>query len=205
MPCMTASEYQMKKSVDFGTINSSLSFCEKNHEEEKSPTPSNVTLCSHHFSSILRINIGCTTGCTVVRQEMPCPEEPIGWSSGQPLIMGCNSAPGTKITIATCREAVLQRTEEAGGITGDAKGFLNFIGIAFCTLNALFYRLLNYRCHAANLNGRFYRGGEYKAKYDNGVVWGTWRGLWYSLRHTAMKVRPSSYMDNLGSGGGPID
>ncbi|XP_052423709.1 fibrinogen like 1B [Carassius gibelio] len=61
------------------------------------------------------------------------------------------------------------------------------------------------RCHAANLNGRFYRGGEYKAKYDNGVVWGTWRGLWYSLRRTAMKVRPSSYMDNLGSGVGPIE
>ncbi|XP_077098837.1 fibrinogen like 1B isoform X2 [Siphateles boraxobius] len=61
------------------------------------------------------------------------------------------------------------------------------------------------RCHAANLNGRFYRGGEYKAKYDNGVVWGTWRGLWYSLRHTAMKLRPSSYMDNIGSGGGPLE
>ncbi|TRY83133.1 hypothetical protein DNTS_020650 [Danionella cerebrum] len=59
------------------------------------------------------------------------------------------------------------------------------------------------RCHAANLNGRYYRGGEYKANYDNGVVWGTWKGLWYSLRRTAMKLRPSSYMENTGSGGGP--
>lgn len=61
------------------------------------------------------------------------------------------------------------------------------------------------RCHAANLNGRFYRGGEYKAKYDNGVVWSTWRGLWYSLRHTTMKIRPSGYMDNVGSGAGPAE
>uniref|UniRef100_A0A672REL8 Si:ch211-287a12.9 n=1 Tax=Sinocyclocheilus grahami TaxID=75366 RepID=A0A672REL8_SINGR len=30
-------------------------------------------------------------------------------------------------------------------------------------------------------------------------------GLWYSLRRTATKVRPSSYMDNLGSGGGPTE
>ncbi|XP_042564461.1 fibrinogen like 1B isoform X3 [Clupea harengus] len=58
------------------------------------------------------------------------------------------------------------------------------------------------RCHAANLNGKFYRGGEYKAKNDNGVVWGTWRGLWYSLRHTTMKVRPQHSMDGLGSGAG---
>ncbi|KAA0703953.1 Fibrinogen-like protein 1 [Triplophysa tibetana] len=60
-------------------------------------------------------------------------------------------------------------------------------------------------CHAANLNGRFYRDGEYKAKYDNGVVWSTWKGLWYSLRHTAMKIRPRGYMDNVGSGAGPAE
>ncbi|KAJ8391448.1 hypothetical protein AAFF_G00089220 [Aldrovandia affinis] len=58
------------------------------------------------------------------------------------------------------------------------------------------------RCHAANLNGKFYRGGEYKGKFDNGVVWMTWRGLWYSLRHTTMKVRPLVFMDSLGSGDG---
>ncbi|XP_036393587.1 fibrinogen like 1B [Megalops cyprinoides] len=56
------------------------------------------------------------------------------------------------------------------------------------------------RCHAANLNGKFYRGGEYKGRYDNGVVWMTWRGLWYSLRHTTMKVRPLVFMDSMGSG-----
>ncbi|XP_066555990.1 fibrinogen like 1B [Amia ocellicauda] len=58
------------------------------------------------------------------------------------------------------------------------------------------------RCHAANLNGKFYRGGTYKWKYDNGVVWSTWKGLWYSLHHTTMKVRPLVFMDTLGSGDG---
>ncbi|XP_060910922.1 fibrinogen like 1B [Labrus mixtus] len=60
------------------------------------------------------------------------------------------------------------------------------------------------RCHAANLNGNFYRKGTYKGQYDNGVVWGTWRGLWYSLRHTTMKVRPLVFLDAGGSGAGDI-
>ncbi|CAJ1063911.1 fibrinogen-like protein 1 [Xyrichtys novacula] len=58
------------------------------------------------------------------------------------------------------------------------------------------------RCHAANLNGKFYRSGKYKGRNDNGVVWGTWRGLWYSLRHTTMKVRPLVFLDAAGSGDG---
>ncbi|XP_044077761.1 fibrinogen like 1B [Siniperca chuatsi] len=60
------------------------------------------------------------------------------------------------------------------------------------------------RCHAANLNGKFYRTGKYKGQYDNGVVWGTWKGLWYSLRHTTMKVRPLVFLDVTGSGAGEI-
>ncbi|KAI3373694.1 hypothetical protein L3Q82_022279, partial [Scortum barcoo] len=60
------------------------------------------------------------------------------------------------------------------------------------------------RCHAANLNGKFYHAGEYKGKFDNGVVWGTWKGLWYSLRHTTMKVRPLVFLDAMGSGGGEL-
>ncbi|XP_056141132.1 fibrinogen like 1B isoform X2 [Lampris incognitus] len=58
------------------------------------------------------------------------------------------------------------------------------------------------RCHAANLNGKFYRGGEYIGTHDNGVVWGTWKGLWYSLRHSTMKVRPLVFLDSVGSGAG---
>ncbi|KAL4608599.1 fibrinogen-like protein 1 [Arapaima gigas] len=61
------------------------------------------------------------------------------------------------------------------------------------------------RCHAANLNGKYYRRGEYRGKHDNGVVWSTWRGLWYSLHHTTMKVRPLRFMDSLGSGAGAGD
>ncbi|CAB1449437.1 unnamed protein product [Pleuronectes platessa] len=60
------------------------------------------------------------------------------------------------------------------------------------------------RCHAANLNGKFYRSGKYKNQHDNGVVWGTWKGLWYSLRHTTMKVRPLVFLDMDGSGAGDI-
>ncbi|XP_053702487.1 fibrinogen like 1B [Synchiropus splendidus] len=58
------------------------------------------------------------------------------------------------------------------------------------------------RCHQANLNGRFHRRGRYQGPSDDGVVWGTWRGLWYSLRHTSMKVRPLLFLDTAGSGGG---
>ncbi|KAM3602124.1 uncharacterized protein V6R79_024748 [Siganus canaliculatus] len=60
------------------------------------------------------------------------------------------------------------------------------------------------RCHAANLNGKFYRTGNYKGQYDNGVVWGTWKGLWYSLKHTTVKVRPLVFLDVTGSGAGEI-
>ncbi|KAK7926178.1 hypothetical protein WMY93_008488 [Mugilogobius chulae] len=60
------------------------------------------------------------------------------------------------------------------------------------------------RCHAANLNGKFYRKGNYSGQLDNGVVWGTWRGLWYSLRHTTMKVRPLMFLDVVGSGDGAL-
>ncbi|XP_056254390.1 fibrinogen like 1B [Seriola aureovittata] len=60
------------------------------------------------------------------------------------------------------------------------------------------------RCHAANLNGKFYSKGKYRGQYDNGVVWGTWKGLWYSLRHTTMKVRPLVFLDAVGSGAGEI-
>ncbi|KAJ7341513.1 hypothetical protein JRQ81_005701 [Phrynocephalus forsythii] len=50
------------------------------------------------------------------------------------------------------------------------------------------------RCHAANLNGLYYKKGNYMGSSDNGVVWSTWRGLWYSLKYTAMKIRPMSFL-----------
>lgn len=82
----------------------------------------------------------------------------------------------------------------------------NFVGKKKKTyyIRDIVYYLSIYRCHAANLNGKFYRTGQYKGQYDNGVVWGTWRGLWYSLRHTTMKVRPLVFLDVEGSGAGGI-
>ncbi|XP_053110496.1 fibrinogen-like protein 1 isoform X3 [Hemicordylus capensis] len=46
------------------------------------------------------------------------------------------------------------------------------------------------RCHSANLNGLYYNG-PYSAATDNGIVWYTWHGWWYSLKSVVMKVRPS--------------
>jgi len=45
-------------------------------------------------------------------------------------------------------------------------------------------------CHTSNLNGLYYNG-DYTASYDNGVVWYHWKGWWYSLKFTEMKIRPS--------------
>ncbi|XP_061478384.1 fibrinogen-like protein 1 [Rhineura floridana] len=60
------------------------------------------------------------------------------------------------------------------------------------------------RCHAANLNGQYHRKGKYTGSSDNGVVWSTWRGLWYSLKYTAMKIRLPTFVDRE-SGDGETD
>ncbi|XP_062991446.1 fibrinogen gamma chain [Elgaria multicarinata webbii] len=52
------------------------------------------------------------------------------------------------------------------------------------------------RCHAANLNGKYYQGGTYSNEdprsdgYDNGITWVTWRSKWYSMKKTVMKIIP---------------
>ncbi|KAI3352495.1 hypothetical protein L3Q82_005450 [Scortum barcoo] len=52
------------------------------------------------------------------------------------------------------------------------------------------------RCHAAHLNGKYYRGGRYTEKdagefgFDNGIIWVTWHNRWYSLKETTMKIIP---------------
>jgi len=43
-------------------------------------------------------------------------------------------------------------------------------------------------CHYSNLNG-LYRVGNYTSSFD-GVVWFHWKGWYYSLRFTEMKIRP---------------
>ncbi|CAL8264339.1 unnamed protein product [Lota lota] len=49
------------------------------------------------------------------------------------------------------------------------------------------------RCHSANLNGLYYHRGYYSAVTDDGVVWYPWKGWWYSLQTTVMKLRPADF------------
>ena len=44
-------------------------------------------------------------------------------------------------------------------------------------------------CHSANLNGQ-YMYGQDNQSYAQGVVWSSWRGYYYSLKTTEMKLRP---------------
>ncbi|XP_037932253.1 ryncolin-1-like, partial [Teleopsis dalmanni] len=45
-------------------------------------------------------------------------------------------------------------------------------------------------CHVSNLNG-VYLGGKYEeSKYATGVVWTSWRGVYYSLKNVVMAIRP---------------
>lgn len=46
-------------------------------------------------------------------------------------------------------------------------------------------------CHASNLNG-FYIGGSHTS-YGDGVEWKTWRGYYYSLKATTMKIMAVNY------------
>ncbi|XP_078069209.1 fibrinogen gamma chain [Mustelus asterias] len=58
------------------------------------------------------------------------------------------------------------------------------------------------RCHAANLNGRYHRGGAYTADqsaspFDDGIIWATWHNRWYSLKEVKMKIIPKWRYDSL--------
>lgn len=46
------------------------------------------------------------------------------------------------------------------------------------------------KCHSAHLNGQYYPGGHYSSWSDSGIVWFPWRGWWYSLKTSVMKIRP---------------
>ncbi|XP_073343203.1 fibrinogen-like protein 1 [Pagrus major] len=49
------------------------------------------------------------------------------------------------------------------------------------------------KCHSAHLNGKYYPNGHYSASTDDGVVWYPWRGWWYSLKTSVMKLRPVDF------------
>lgn len=54
-----------------------------------------------------------------------------------------------------------------------------------------FFTLL--RCHSAHLNGKYYPNGHYSSVTDDGVIWYTWRGWWYSLKTSIMMLRPMDF------------
>ncbi|XP_063078206.1 fibrinogen-like protein 1 [Engraulis encrasicolus] len=59
------------------------------------------------------------------------------------------------------------------------------------------------QCYYANLNGLYYKGGRYSPRTKNplgpdGIVWFTWRDSdYYSLRKTAMMIRPRTFRPHL--------
>ena len=48
---------------------------------------------------------------------------------------------------------------------------------------------LSTRCHSGNLNGHHYNG-PYQAVTDDGLVWYTWHGYWYTIKSVVMMIRP---------------
>nr|XP_039259693.1 ficolin-2-like [Styela clava] len=46
-----------------------------------------------------------------------------------------------------------------------------------------------FKCHSSNLNGHYFKGGVHKS-YADGVEWSSWKGVYYSLKVTEMKIRP---------------
>ncbi|XP_072352979.1 fibrinogen-like protein 1 [Scyliorhinus torazame] len=50
------------------------------------------------------------------------------------------------------------------------------------------------RCHSANVNGHYYNRGAFTSRTDDGIIWYTWHGWWYSLKATVMKIRPYEFV-----------
>lgn len=129
--------------------------------------------------------------------------EPIrlGFQTG-PATKALNLAPMTRTTITT-RETVPKKTKEAGGSTSmgfahSSKDLQRWKSIYQSSIiikkkqkDICFFTLL--RCHSAHLNGRYYPSGYYNSVTDDGVVWYTWRGWWYSLKTSIMKLRPTAF------------
>ena len=47
------------------------------------------------------------------------------------------------------------------------------------------------KCHSSNLNGRYLHGSH--PSYADGVNWYSWKGYYYSVARSEMKIRPVSF------------
>ncbi|XP_070555898.1 uncharacterized protein [Ptychodera flava] len=48
-------------------------------------------------------------------------------------------------------------------------------------------------CPQSNLNGLYYTGnGNYESLFEDGIMWKSWRGDWYSYRSVTIKLRPTT-------------
>lgn len=111
-----------------------------------------------------------------------------------PVTKEQTSAPTTRTTITT-RETVPKKTMEAGGSTskGLSKSIIHINTLYSYFLRANLSEFSFHRCHSAHLNGLYYPRGHYSAWSDNGIVWFTWRGWWYSLKTSVMKIRLTDF------------
>ncbi|XP_038647971.1 fibrinogen gamma chain [Scyliorhinus canicula] len=61
------------------------------------------------------------------------------------------------------------------------------------------------RCYAANLNGKYHKGGEYTSRdttsgFNDGIIWATWKNRWYSLKEVSMKIIPFDRYNAIAAG-----